>query len=161
MSPKPHLFQADKLQRLGETVSSTHVASEVPTRQNRKLLIDLGQFFEILEYSSSSELSGSARTLFGPSLLQSIGGSRGEMAQTSVLPEPNRVEGQEFGNSTPIMNQLEDRNGYFSLGSISASTNGAPLQYSDDELAVLAENFFQQRPEIEGSVNWWNVGDLG
>ncbi|TVY27038.1 hypothetical protein LHYA1_G004755 [Lachnellula hyalina] len=158
----PHVGRiADKLQRLGETVSSTHVASEVPTRQNRKLLIDLGQFFEILEYSSSSELVGSAGTLFGASLLPTIGGSRGEMAQTSVLPEPNRVEGQEFGNSTPIVNQLEDRNGLFHLDDVSALTNGAPLQYSDDELAVLAENFFQQRPEIEGSVNWWNVSDLG
>lgn len=124
-------------------------------------MIDLGQFFEILEYSSSSELVGSARTLFGASLLPTIGGSRGEMAQTSVLPEPNRVEGQEFGNSTPIVNQLEDRNGLFHLDDVSALTNGAPLQYSDDELAVLAENFFQQRPEIEGSVNWWNVSDLG
>lgn len=82
------------------------------------------------------------------------------MAQTSVLPEPNRVEGQEFGNSAGTLSQLDERNGYFNFGDVS-STNGAQMQYSDDELAVLAENFFQQRPEIEGSVNWWNVGDLG
>jgi hypothetical protein len=113
-------------------------------------LIDLGQFFEILEYSSSSELAGSAKTLFGPSLHSSIGVSRREIAQTSILPEPNRVEGQEFGNSTSAMNHFDDHNGYYNLG-----------YYSDDELAVLAENFFQQRPEIEGSANWWNLGDLG
>jgi hypothetical protein len=133
----------------------------VSIRQNRKLLIDLGQFFEILEYSSSSELAGSAKTLFGPSLHSSIGVSRREIAQTSILPEPNRVEGQEFGNSTSAMNHFDDHNGYYNLGYVSASTNGLPLHYSDDELAVLAENFFQQRPEIEGSANWWNLGDLG
>jgi hypothetical protein len=83
------------------------------------------------------------------------------MAQTSVLPEPTRVEGQEFGNLMMGPNQPDDRNAYITLGDSTMSSSGAPLHYSDDELAVLAENFFQQRPEIEGSVNWWNMGDLG
>ncbi|TVY83703.1 hypothetical protein LSUE1_G001133 [Lachnellula suecica] len=158
----PHVGRiADKLQKLGETVSCTHVASEVPTRQNRKLLIDLGQFFEILEYASSSELAGSAKNLFGQSLHSGFGGSRREMAQTSVLPEPSRVESQEFGNSASAMSQPQGRNGYTNFGDVSSSGNMASLHYSDDELAVLAENFFHQRPEIQGSVNWWNVGDLG
>lgn len=80
------------------------MASEAPTRQNRKLLIDLGQFFEILEYSSSSELPGSKSKMFGPGLQgDAVVHSRREreIAQTSVLPEPTRVEGQEFG-STPL-----------------------------------------------------------
>jgi hypothetical protein len=59
-------------------------------------------------------------------------------------------------------NQPDDRNAYFNLeNSMVSASSGAPLHYSDDELAVLAENFFQQRPEIEGSANWWNMGDLG
>ncbi|KAF2796789.1 hypothetical protein K505DRAFT_156496 [Melanomma pulvis-pyrius CBS 109.77] len=159
----PHVSRiADKLQRLGETVSSTHVASEVPTRQNRKLLIDLGQFFEILEYSSSSEISGSAKQLFGPTLHLGVGGSRREIAQTTVLPEPTRVEGQEFGSGLSARHVFlkENRNGYFNIEDMSVATDVAALQYSDDELAVLAESFFHQRPEIEGSVNWWNGGDL-
>lgn len=143
-------------------MSSTHVASEVPTRQNRKLLIDLGQFFEILEYSSSSEIAGSAKRLFGPSLHSGIGGSRREIAQTTVLPEPTRVEGQEFGYGLSARHvfQKENRNGYFNVEDMSMATDVAALQYSDDELAVLAESFFHQRPEIEGSVNWWNGGEL-
>ncbi|KAK6587513.1 hypothetical protein PZA11_000803 [Diplocarpon coronariae] len=155
----PHLGRiANKLQRLAETVSSTYVASEEPTRQNRKLLIDLGQFFEVLEYSCSSELPGSARQLFGPSLHSSFGGSRRtEMAQTSVLPQPTRVERQEFGK-TPTPNTAHatgplEHPSLLSSGPGSAVT--APPVYSDDELAVLAESFFHQRHEFDGSANWW------
>jgi len=83
------------------------------------------------------------------------------MAQTSVLPEPTRVEGQEFGNPMTERNHTDEPNAYFNLGDSMISSSGAPLHYSDDELAVLAENFFQQRPEIGGSVNWWNMGDFG
>ncbi|KAH7363796.1 hypothetical protein BKA65DRAFT_122525 [Rhexocercosporidium sp. MPI-PUGE-AT-0058] len=151
----PHLGRiANKLQRLAETVSSTYVASEESTRQNRKLLIDLGQFFEVLEYSSSSEVHGSARLLFGTSLHTSFSGSRTEMAQTSVLPQPTRVERQEFGNLTPNMTLDSSIPGTANLPVSAASV---PLTYSDDELAVLAESFFHQRNEFDGNANWWNT----
>ncbi|KAF8847409.1 hypothetical protein BDZ45DRAFT_329912 [Acephala macrosclerotiorum] len=154
----PHLDRiAEKLQKLAETVSSTYVASEEHIRQNRKLLIDLGQFFEVLEYSSSSEMPRSAASLFGPTLQTSFPGSRTEMAQTSVLPPPTRVERQDFSNATPTPTmsnaQQTPRNADFA---------GIPpsgdilLAYSDDELAVLAESFFHQRQELDGNVNWWN-----
>jgi hypothetical protein len=102
-----------------------------------------------------------------------------------VLPEPTRVEGQEFGNGTPntgtpnagtpIMRDFHGGSGGgggagmngTGIGNRSgdgftpASFNGLTLQYSDDELAVLAESFFHQRQEVEGSVNWWNGGELG
>ena len=154
-------MQANKLQRLAETVSSTYVASEESTRQNRKLLIDLGQFFEVLEYSSSSEIHGSARQLFGSSLHTSFGGSRTEMAQTSVLPQPTRVERQEFGNLTPNMTHVIDPlDGSTMLatgaGTVPMTTAAVPLTYSDDELAVLAESFFHQRNDFDGNANWWN-----
>jgi hypothetical protein len=37
-----------------------------------------------------------------------------------------------------------------------------PFAYSNDELAVLAESFFQQRNgNIVGNVDeWWNTGNL-
>ncbi|KAH6698382.1 fungal-specific transcription factor domain-containing protein [Leptodontidium sp. MPI-SDFR-AT-0119] len=153
----PHLGRiANKLQRLAETVSSTYVASEEPTRQNRKLLIDLGQFFEVLEYSSSSEVHGSARQLFGSSLHTSFSGSRTEMAQTSVLPQPTRVERQEFGNLTPNMTHVIDPLDSSITANVPVSVASVPLTYSDDELAVLAESFFHQRNEFDGNANWWN-----
>ncbi|KAH7418587.1 fungal-specific transcription factor domain-containing protein [Cadophora sp. MPI-SDFR-AT-0126] len=158
----PHLGRiANKLQRLAETVSSTYVASEEPTRQNRKLLIDLGQFFEVLEYSSSSEVHGSAHQLFGPSLHTSFGGSRTEMAQTSVLPQPTRVERQEFGNLTPNMTHVTDPLDGSTMiaagsGAMPMAAAAVPLTYSDDELAVLAESFFHQRNDFDGNANWWN-----
>lgn len=179
------LNQADKLQRLAETVSSTYVASEEPTRQNRKLLIDLGQFFEVLEYSSSSELPGSARQLFGPTLHATNVHPRREIAQTSVLPEPTRVERQEFGNTplgTPVTLATGTTGGAmgFSSGDMGAATVGSAeatpfaqmMNYSEDELAVLAESFFHQNPGQGqdgnqghggggggggGNGNWWNM----
>ncbi|KAJ5032247.1 uncharacterized protein L3040_008855 [Drepanopeziza brunnea f. sp. 'multigermtubi'] len=154
----PHLGRiANKLQKLAETVSSTYVASEEPTRQNRKLLIDLGQFFEVLEYSCSSEVPGSARQLFGSSLHPSFGDSRTEMAQTSVLPQPTRVERQEFGNLTPNMTHVADpldNPNVVANAPLSAAT--APLVYSDNELAVLAESFFHPRNDYDGNANWWH-----
>lgn len=145
--------QAEKLQMLAETVSSTYDASEEHIRQNRKLLIDLGQFFEILEYSSSSEIPDSTGQLFGSSLQASLRGSRTEMAQTSVLPPPSRVERQEFGSATTTPVTTAQQTPAQSLATFPPDTF---LAYSNDELAVLAESFFHQRQELDGNVNWWN-----
>ncbi|RDL36372.1 C6 transcription factor [Venustampulla echinocandica] len=156
----PHVGRiADKLEGLSRTVSSTYVASDEPTRKNRKLLIDLGQFFEILEYSSSSEIAGSARQLFGPSLHSSFRASRTEMAQTSILPEPTRVERQEFGTPTSAT-ILDNHTGLSDFGQSSSFEIAAPFQFSDDELAVLAGNFFHPRPDVDGNANWWNMGNF-
>jgi hypothetical protein len=131
----------------------------VPIRQSRKLLIDLGQFFEILEYSSSSEVIGSTQKLFGPSLQLSLGASRTEMAQTSMLPEPTRVERQEFGNTTPTTVRTKNNISQSQFQPhLSAAVDS--LIYSEDELAVLAESFFHQRPELDGQANWWNVDSI-
>lgn len=146
--------QAEKLQKLAETVSSTYVASEEHIRQNRKLLIDLGQFFEVLEYSASSEVPGAAGQLFGRSLQTSLLGSRTEMAQTSVLPTPTRVERQEFGNSTPTPTNTNAQP--TPMNDFTGMPPDTLLAYSDDELAVLAESFFHQRQELDGNSNWWN-----
>lgn len=124
------------------------MVSEEPIRQNRKLLINLGQFFEILDYSSSSETPGAATQLFGSTLRPKYSRAGTEIAQTSVLPEPTRIERQEFG--TPV-----HRNSLHS--SLYTPAGGAARLYTDDELAVLAESFFHQQPEFEGSLNWWNA----
>jgi hypothetical protein len=80
------------------------------------------------------------------------------MAQTSVLPEPTRVERQEFGNLTPVATMAEGPNVQMSLEEMSDAAVMGPLVYSDDELAVLAESFFHQRQEVDG--NWWNMDSL-
>jgi hypothetical protein len=80
------------------------------------------------------------------------------MAQTSVLPEPTRVERQEFGNLTHVAIMTESSDLPMNLEDISDSAMMGPLIYSDDELAVLAESFFHQRQEVDG--NWWNMDNL-
>lgn len=83
------------------------------------------------------------------------------MAQTSVLPEPTRVERQEFGNLTPIASMLEGGGSDLQIEMGDMGADAAimgPLVYSDDELAVLAESFFHQRQEVDG--NWWNMDTL-
>jgi hypothetical protein len=80
------------------------------------------------------------------------------MAQTSVLPEPTRVERQEFGNLTPVTTMAEGSSVPLDLEDIPDASMVAPLVYSDDELAVLAESFFHQRQEVDG--NWWNMESL-
>ena len=80
------------------------------------------------------------------------------MAQTSVLPEPTRVERQEFGNLTPVMTMGESSDTPLDPGNLPEGAMMAPLVYSDDELAVLAESFFHQRQEVDG--NWWNMEGL-
>jgi hypothetical protein len=128
------------LERLRETVSSAYGIDP-----NRGLLIDLGQFWEILEYSSSSEVAGSGSSLFGPSLQLGVRQRTTEMGHTISLPQPTRVHAQDFAGSSA--NLLDDQ-------------LMQPFLYSDDELAVLAESFFQ-RPETEGSaIDWWNMGNL-
>jgi hypothetical protein len=141
----PHVIRmADKLEKLHHTVSSAY-----NNDFNRGLLIDLGQFWEILEYSSSSEAPGSAMSLFGSSLQHGVRSSTTEMAHTSSLPQPTRVDAQDFLGSTPVAQSLEGQDGQ----------NVQPFLYSDDELAVLAENFFQQRSE-DGMNDWWNNANL-
>ena len=141
-------MEAHKLQTLGETVSATYLTSDGSQTPDRSLLIDLGQFWEVLEYSSSSEVYNSARCLFGTSLFLGVYQSTTEIAQTSALPPPTRVDSQEVGGS---VSGVDGEKAHLSM----------PLLYSDDELAVLAESFFQQRSEFEeGMDDWWNTGNL-
>lgn len=163
-------IQADKLQRLEDTVSATYRTSPNPQAPNRGLLIDLGLFWEILEYSSASELASNSQ-LFGASLSQGRQNSESiDVSNASALPEPTRLNtasrsdsaGQDLGGS------MEGATGLLnlSMGGVSLDGQGMgvqdPFTYSNDELAVLAESFFQQRNgNIVGNVDeWWNTGNL-
>lgn len=134
-----NLNQADKLERLGETLTSAF--GQAP---DRNLLVDLGKFWEVLEYCTSSEVAGSARNIFGPSLHSGLLYSTTEMAHTSPLPPPTRVDTQDFASAT-----------------VEPIAQGAPFVYSEEELAVLEESFFQQRHDLEPVMNdWWGTGNL-
>lgn len=127
------------MENLGETLTSAY--GQAP---DRNLLVDLGQFWEVLEYCTSSEVPGSARNIFGPSLHSGLLYSRTEMAHTSPLPPPTRVDTQDFASAI-----------------MESSTQSMPIVYSDEELAVLEESFFTQRPELEPVMNdWWSAGNL-
>ncbi|RFU31138.1 hypothetical protein B7463_g5214, partial [Scytalidium lignicola] len=171
----PHVERmADKLQRLGETVSLSQPV-QTPTRN---LLIDLGQFWEILEYSTSSETFSRSSNLFGPSLHSISQPNRNcyytEMAHTSSLPKPSRVDGQDFATpSTPVTVSRQDSSatGVTEGGNsipvaslLGEESNLQPPQsflFSNDELAVLAENLFPQRlAEFDTAGEWWNTGNL-
>ena len=114
--------------------------------------------------------------LFGPSLYQ--GGRHSEnieVSNASALPEPTRLDtagrpesaaGQADGGELGGPAGLE-RLGIETIGEVGMGI-GDPVEgqdgftYSSDELAVLAESFFQQRNgNIVGSVDeWWNTGNL-
>lgn len=127
-----------------------------------------------MEYSSASDIPGSARSLFGPSLYNgSIGrGFASEIASTSPLPEPTRVEGQDFvsgvtprnvvGGSGPARQQYLQPAGGSSAGSLGNVQLDVPFVYSDEELAVLAESFFNQKDGFDAGIGseWWNTGNL-
>ncbi|KAA8571160.1 hypothetical protein EYC84_000505 [Monilinia fructicola] len=160
----PHVARmAEKLQRLCDTVSSTYTNPDAPPQTpNRSLLIDLGQFWEILEYSSSSEIPTSARRLFGPSLYSASIPATHEISHASSLPEPTRVDRQDFeGSGLDSVNTsaVNMRDG--GMAGQEQESVHPQLHYSDDELAVLAESFFHQRGEGLGNLeDWWSAGNL-
>jgi hypothetical protein len=162
--------KADKLQRLEDTVSAAYRTNPNPQDHNHHLLIDLGLFWEILEYSSSSEVAPSS-SIFGSSLQRDGRSNENvEVSNASILPEPTRLDDASHSDSVvqePLGDILNDTD-ISGLGFRTESTDRQRpsshegFVYSDDELAVLAENFFQQRGgNIVRSVDdWWQTGNL-
>ncbi|KAM0147739.1 hypothetical protein ACHAPG_010399 [Botrytis cinerea] len=164
----PHVARmAEKLQHLCDTVSSTYPNPDAPPQTpNRNLLIDLGQFWEILEYSSSSEIPALARRLFGPSLYSASIPATHEMSHASSLPEPTRVDRQDFEGSGPNSVNTSVVNLGNGVADQEQEFVQPPFHYSDDELAVLAESFFHQRSDGRGDgighmEDWWSTGNFG
>lgn len=86
-----------------------------------------------------------------------------EISHASSLPEPTRVERQEFEGSGPnSVNTSVVNLGENGMVGQEQEFVQSSFHYSDDELAVLAESFFHQRGE--GMVNmedWWSAGNMG
>lgn len=153
----PHMARlADKLQQLKNTVSTSYHNSNNPQIPTRGLLIDLARLWEVLDYSSASELPETAGLLFGSSLLSSPRMRAGEVTDMSALPTPTRLE--------PATEHSKGHNKSVAArgGSTDSSIDShSQALYSNDELAILADSFFNQRPEFASSdEEWWNIGNL-
>ncbi|KAJ5322823.1 hypothetical protein N7452_011112 [Penicillium brevicompactum] len=155
----PHMAQlAHRLQRLEDAVSATYQSD--PGAQNQSLLIDLSRFWEILEYSSNSDMQ-SARRLFGESLYS--GSSAGaEVSQTSPLPAPFRLSAQEEGTPN-FPTQAFNNNAAFPGHDYGSNSLVSPqqLNLSNEEFSILATNFFSQGQEfLRSGDNWDSVGNF-
>lgn len=173
----PHMVRlADKLQRLRDTVTAlyhTSSNSQVPTKG---LLIDLGRFWEVLEYPSASELYESAGQLFGSTLYSRRKEAATEVTDMSSLPTPTpleaaagmiQVRGTSSASATPATVPLMQANARFDPLSQSGMLDQnfvypymAEPAYSNDELAVLADSLFNQRENFMGNVEEWYPGNL-
>ncbi|KAJ5653159.1 hypothetical protein N7490_000162, partial [Penicillium lividum] len=157
----PHMARlAERLQHLENAVSATYQSD--PGVQNQSLLIDLSRFWEILEYSSNSDVD-SARRLFGDSLYTGPPSVATEVSQTSPLPAPTRLITQEESSST-LQSPNFNSNSVFPSGH-DYPTNSlvAPQQLalSNDEFSILATNFFSQGQEfLRGGDSWENIGNF-
>ncbi|KAK9859522.1 hypothetical protein MYU51_013579 [Penicillium brevicompactum] len=155
----PHMAQlAHRLQRLEDAVSATYQSD--PGAQNQSLLIDLSRFWEILEYSSNSDMQ-SARRLFGESLYS--GSSAGaEVSQTSPLPAPFRLSAQEEGTPN-FPTHAFNNNTAFPGQDYGSNSLVSPqqLNLSNEEFSILATNFFSQGQEfLRSGDNWDSVGNF-
>ncbi|RLL98765.1 hypothetical protein CFD26_103276 [Aspergillus turcosus] len=158
----PHMAQlADKLQRLEGAVSASYQPE--PRAQNKSLLIDLSRFWEILEYSFNRDM-GSARRLFGDSLYCEPPSIDMEVSQTSPLPEPTRLNSHSeqsypgsrmseygFQSALPV-------GSHFAMGSTISPRHP---DFFNDELSILATNFFSQGQEfLRGSDTREGIGNF-
>ncbi|EAW10436.1 putative C6 transcription factor [Aspergillus clavatus NRRL 1] len=158
----PHMAQlADKLQRLEGAVSASYQPE--PGAQNKSLLIDLSRFWEILEYSSNRDLD-SARRLFGDSLYCEPPTLDVEVSQTSPLPEPTRLNSQsEQSHSGSRLSEYIFQSTPPVGPHYTANSAISPRQpdFFNDELSILATNFFSQGQEfLRSSDNREGIGNF-
>ncbi|KAE8149022.1 fungal-specific transcription factor domain-containing protein [Aspergillus avenaceus] len=143
----PHMARlADRLQRLEDAVSASYQPES--GAQNKSLLIDLSRFWEILEYSSSSD-SDSARRMFGDSLYSESPAFANEVSRTSPLPEPTRLISQQGISHSPasqygLHTSIPMNHQY----TVDSGTSLRPPDLLDDEFSILATNFFSQGQEF-------------
>ncbi|KAE9969435.1 hypothetical protein EG328_005034 [Venturia inaequalis] len=172
----PHMaLIAEKLQRLRDTVTAlyhTSGNSKIPTKG---LLVDLGRFWEVLEYPSASELYESAGEMFGTTLYSRRKETATEIT-VSALPTPTPLEaaagmiqlrGTSYASATPAAAPIMQAHAMFNPLSQSGMPDPnftypyiAEPVYSNDELAVLADSLFNQRDNFMGNVEDWYPGNL-
>ncbi|KAF7122712.1 hypothetical protein CNMCM5793_000822 [Aspergillus hiratsukae] len=158
----PHMAQlADKLQRLEGAVSGSYQPE--PRAQNKSLLIDLSRFWEILEYSFNRDM-GSARRLFGDSLYCEPPSVDIEVSQTSPLPEPTRLNSHSEQSHPGSRMSEYDFQSALPVGSHYAMGSTISPRHPDffnDELSILATNFFSQGQEfLRGSDTREGIGNF-
>lgn len=168
----PHMARlADKLQRLRDTVTALCRTSSISQVPDKELLIDLGRFWEVLEYPSASELHESAGELFGTTLYSRRKETVMEVADMSSLPTPTPLEAaagmiQLRGMSSataPIVHENTSFDPHSQSGMLDQNflyPYMAEPAYSNDELAVLADSLFNQRENFMGNVEEWYHGNL-
>lgn len=102
-----------------------------------------------------------------------------EFSETSALPETTRVGNLTSGSEDNAAGTRSEDVGGLGVGfggiagpGLGASVEGTPMAYSSDELAVLAESFFNQDLQIGGNIggsagssvggidDWWATGNL-
>lgn len=164
---------AEKLQTLETIVSKTNQArGQSPQVPTRGMLIDLGRFWEILDYCASSAKPHIQQNLIAPELYTSLDGQKNEVSLTSVLPEPIRLDdyiGRKLNASTsePAAEVLGTEH-YRQTpqvfpGATSTENNwDMGVAFSEDELAVLADNFFETANPVGGvdiETEWWSLGN--
>lgn len=154
----PHMARlAQRLQHLEDAVSATYQSG--PDVQNQSLLIDLSRFWEILEYSSNSD-ADSARRLFGDSLQTGPPPVAAEVSQTSPLPAPTRIGEERPSNFRSPNTGISGFPGShdYATGSL---VSPQQLTLTNDEVSILATNFFSQGQEfLRGGDTWDNIGNF-
>ena len=139
----------------------------------RGMLIDLGRFWEILEYCAVSAKPRAAQNLFAPELHTSRDGPKKEVLFTSPLPDTFRLG--DYDNSKPDSPNTEAISALPCPGTQVQSSNTLPEVgmgaewpvgldgFSEEELAALANNFFDEGHRNGGTdyeEQWWNSGNL-
>ena len=97
--------------------------------------------------------------MYGPALQSGLQYASHEMAQASSLPEPTRAQG--LGKTAFNSESAANSGSTQLLDSMTVEQVSGNFLYSDDELAVLAESFFNQRRDFDGALNdWGTVGNI-
>ncbi|KAH8663446.1 hypothetical protein BGZ60DRAFT_379584 [Tricladium varicosporioides] len=173
----PNLAQiAEKLQRLESVVKTTnHATSQSPQIPTRGMLINLGCFWEVLEYCSSSSKPRTAQNLISPELFTSNDGPNDEVSLASPLPDTFRLHdynSNETNNDPANKEHMRDVPGVQNQIQVSNTMNMFPEttgtisqwnNFSEDELAVLADNFFEvwnPNSSLDDATGWWKYGNL-
>lgn len=137
----------------------------------RGMLIDLSRFWEILEYCAVSARPGSAQLVLAPELYAALDMPNAEVSHTSPLPDTFRLHDYKSRDLhpqntssvfAPFHGQEVDMENIRAEGSLPWGDGWNNLRGSlEDELAVLADNFFGiGNTGVEDMNGVWNNGSL-
>jgi hypothetical protein len=148
------------------------------------MLINLGCFWEILEYCAASAKPPAAQNLISPELYTPLDTQNDVVSLTTPLPDtfrlddyndrepndPTSVSAQSEEGATPAVAVPEMRNqsqtqisNVFCPAAVGANWALGLNNFSEDELAVLADNFFDvgtTNPSGIETTGWWTLGNL-